>query len=394
MSGGGYSYAFRRRFLQGALTLAFLAGPWLKVANVRLFGVDGTSTTLRLFGFPLAAADFFTLLLLTLALLFFLLWIASTMGRFWCGWLCPQSVLAEMKPGVKDGRAKKIGLNLASFCLSLLLAGTFALYFVEPAELLGGEFFPHPGTGVLLLTATALLLYLDMLLVGRGFCRLVCPYGKLLTVLGEAGAYPPGFKADKEKECVECGKCRAVCPMALDPRHGAGPDCLRCGRCLDSCEKVFTSRPGKTGLLSFAPAPAGWFFRPQALLLIGVSLLLALSFAFRLTRGEHPSLRLRAAPEAESRRTGDGRTALFLDAAVTAPPGAYELKAKTFQGKPVEIRGAGGEVIIGPEGRRRLSFALLLEPGTTTVEIGLLTQEGRTLATGRIDLGQSLMENR
>jgi ferredoxin len=43
---------------------------------------------------------------------------------------------------------------------------------------------------------------------------------------------------EKRKDCIECGKCVAVCPTGIDVRHGLQFECIACTACADACDSV------------------------------------------------------------------------------------------------------------------------------------------------------------
>ena len=43
------------------------------------------------------------------------------------------------------------------------------------------------------------------------------------------------MNVDKEK-CIDCGKCEAVCPMAVEVTKNINcGECIRCGKCRAAC---------------------------------------------------------------------------------------------------------------------------------------------------------------
>jgi heterodisulfide reductase subunit A-like polyferredoxin len=67
------------------------------------------------------------------------------------------------------------------------------------------------------------------------FCRFVCPYGALLSLVSLAS--PLAVQRDLKK-CVSCGVCSQVCPSRIDVMHATranDPECLGCWRCISHC---------------------------------------------------------------------------------------------------------------------------------------------------------------
>ncbi len=75
----------------------------------------------------------------------------------------------------------------------------------------------------------------------RPFCRLVCPIGAIYSVLNKASLLK--LKFDKST-CIDCGRCKRVCPMNIDPVASANQlECIRCFECAWTCPKS-SLRPG------------------------------------------------------------------------------------------------------------------------------------------------------
>ena len=81
------------------------------------------------------------------------------------------------------------------------------------------------------------VVFLIMLLVSlvfyRPFCRLVCPYGLVLSL----GAAKSLFRLRRTDACIECGKCEKACPTDEAKREDGKAECYLCGRCTDVCPR-------------------------------------------------------------------------------------------------------------------------------------------------------------
>jgi len=65
----------------------------------------------------------------------------------------------------------------------------------------------------------------------RPFCRLICPYGVLLSL----GTWKGLFKLQRTDACIECKKCETACPTDEAKRDDGKAECYLCGRCTDIC---------------------------------------------------------------------------------------------------------------------------------------------------------------
>ena len=166
--------------------------------------------------------------------LFIVFLLAVVFGRFFCGYLCPVGAVQEiayLAPVPKfNMRQKKVFMLIraAFFVVFLLLAFLFSASLLA---LFGIRDFFY-----LILTAGSAV-FIAVLLVSvvfyRPFCRLVCPYGVLLSV----AAWKSFFKLRRTEACIECRKCEKACPVDEAKRKDGKSECYLCGRCTDICPK-------------------------------------------------------------------------------------------------------------------------------------------------------------
>jgi polyferredoxin len=154
------------------------------------------------------------------------------LGRFFCGYLCPVGTVQEIAyhtPFPKINQQQKNAFMIvrsAFFVVCLLMA------FFLSASLLAWfgirDFFYlslTSGTAVFIV-----VLGLSMTFY-RPFCRLVCPYGSLLSI----SACMSMFKLQRTDACIECKKCETACPTDEAKRDDRKAECYLCGRCTDVC---------------------------------------------------------------------------------------------------------------------------------------------------------------
>jgi len=293
----------RRRYLAFAALIAFyVLAPLLPVGGHPAIQLDVAHRRFFLLGQTFNAQDFWMVVLLALAFVFGLLLVTAWRGRIWCGWACPQTVFLEgiYRPieRLLDGprerrireaaapwtaakvarRAAKLGLFLL---VSLAIAHTATAIFVGPRELVAmvrEGAAAHQVAFGLTMGFTAILMF-NFTWFREQFCVVVCPYGRLQSVLHDRDsvtvAYDerrgeprgklyrgPSGGATPQGDCIDCRRCVVVCPTAIDIRNGLQMECLACLQCVDACDAVMDKvgrRRGLIGLYSqqrVAGAPA------------------------------------------------------------------------------------------------------------------------------------------
>ena len=169
-------------------------------------------------------------------------------GRFFCGWICPATLLYELNSNLSDWlhrlgfrtgkrqfdkRMKYLvlaaGLVLSAFTGAILVA---AIY---PPAIIGREIYYAIalggfGAGSIFFAVTLLF---DLLVSRRGFCRYLCPGGALYSLLGR---YRLLRIQRVVKSCNDCALCNVVCEFGLDPLHDDfGQECNNCTACIAVC---------------------------------------------------------------------------------------------------------------------------------------------------------------
>jgi polyferredoxin len=258
-----------RRVIEVAQAAFFTGLPFLKVGGESALRFDLVNLKLHFFGAVIWISEFYLVLLAVIFLLLFIITVTNVLGRIWCGWLCPQTVLLDLSLDV----AKLLPLRNASFIqriilfpLSALVSLTLIWYFVPPADALRGLFTSKTLTGFFL--AQWALVYADLAFLGRIFCKTVCPYSMLQSGLFDKDTLVIAFDPGRAAECMGCDKCARVCPVGIDIKDGIRRECVACAECIDACASMVKNR-AIPSLVSYR----GNILRRKALLLSAVTAL-------------------------------------------------------------------------------------------------------------------------
>ncbi len=215
----------------------------------------------------------------------FALVVASALwGRVWCGYACPQTVFLEgvyrrierLFEGDRSGQlklnqspwdgnkiARRGGKWLVFLALSAFLAHLLLCYFVPPASLWqmmgkGPKADPEVFAWAAALTGA---IFFNFAWFREQFCIILCPYGRLQSVLSDDDTVVVGYDAVRGEprgkagtstgDCVDCLRCINVCPTGIDIRQGMQLECVGCANCIDACDEVMLKLKRPTGLVRY-----------------------------------------------------------------------------------------------------------------------------------------------
>lgn len=169
-----------------------------------------------------------------MALIFASIFLATFLGRFYCGWMCPMNTL--MRPtkffSKKFGFTKKNVPEIFKtkkpkyIAFSFFLIGlTYTIYTITQ-----GKKFPLP------------LIIIPIALVATFFINettwhtYLCPWGTLFSFTARFSKFR--IKSD---DCIGCSACSKSCPsdaLMVDKNNGTVSDpknCLVCFECVPKC---------------------------------------------------------------------------------------------------------------------------------------------------------------
>ncbi|MBQ9382696.1 MAG: 4Fe-4S binding protein [Ruminiclostridium sp.] len=158
-------------------------------------------------------------------------------GRGWCGFACWTAMVLDFLPykTPKQPRKKLGWIRYVTFAASLLFVAALFLTHTANIERIMFRAFL---IGNILYYAVGIILafaFKD----NRAFCKYICPITVFLKPMSYFSLVR--IKCDKDK-CVDCGKCKKVCPMNVDMTDNSrkrlnGTECILCMECVKNCPK-------------------------------------------------------------------------------------------------------------------------------------------------------------
>lgn len=320
------------------LPIIFVVLPLIKIGGKPAVFFHLSERKFYLFGLTFNAQDTWLMMFFTLVGVFGLLFITILVGRVWCGYACPQTVFLEgwyrrVERWIEGPRAARIRRNkgpwnrdkilrkgikhLCFIILSIVIAHVAVSYFVSATALLDMVKQSPFANGEVFFWALffTVLLYGNFAWFREQFCVIVCPYGRLQSVLLDDDSLIVGYdekrgepRGKKNKEgtgdCVDCKRCVNVCPTGIDIRNGLQMECIACSGCVDACDEIMVKLGRPKGLIRY-DSLAGLsgkkkrVIRPRVLLygVMAVASVVALGFALQTrTTLDVKMLRQRGAP--------------------------------------------------------------------------------------------------
>lgn len=280
---------YNARTIVSIVLLAILFGvPFLRSDGHPVMLFDILNRKIILFGTFFTPSDYYLFGLIMISAFVLLFLVTAVFGRVFCGWVCPQTIFLEMvfrkieyfiegdytrqmelnkAPWDNVKIFKKFSKYLIFFILSFIIANTFLAYIIGTDKLfkiMTDPMSEHLSGFISIMVFTGLF-YFVFAWFREQACILVCPYGRLQSVLLNKNsiviAYDfirgePRGKLSKDNEkktgdCIDCKKCVYVCPTGIDIRNGTQLECVNCTACIDACDSIMDSINKPRGLIRF-----------------------------------------------------------------------------------------------------------------------------------------------
>ncbi len=181
----------------------------------------------------------------------FLILMGLLLGRFICGFLCPFGFLQDLLHKIPTPKIKKNKVTRAFSYLKYVILVVFVI-LVPLVHLVPGfcKYICPAGTleaGIPLVLENELLremigflfswkVYILVIILVlcifcyRAFCRFLCPLGAVYSLFNPISFF--GIRVDPDR-CTHCNACVRACKM--DVKKVCDHECIQCGRCRAVC---------------------------------------------------------------------------------------------------------------------------------------------------------------
>jgi ferredoxin-type protein NapH len=237
----------RAQVLSQVASLALLNAYFLRLRSICVPALNCHSCPAAVFACPIGVLVNFASLRIFPLVAIGILGLAGIIGgRLFCGWLCPFGLIQD---GLYRIPTRKFtappSLGYAKYLVLILLVVTVPFLFpksllvfcrVCPAGTLESSIpwriigVSTPFTLGFPIRMTILLgVLILMIVVSRGFCRILCPLGAIFAVFNRVSLFRIRLT---KRECKDCGLCASMCPVEIDPvKEMNSPECVRCLKC-------------------------------------------------------------------------------------------------------------------------------------------------------------------
>jgi cytochrome c oxidase accessory protein FixG len=273
----------RRNLVAYSLLAVMIISPFIKVHGHPLFLFNVIERTFIVWGVPFFPQDFFLFGLAMLTFIVFIISFTAILGRWWCGWACPQTIFMEfvfrrIEYWIEGDAQKRKNLDKSEwsfnklwkkgvkhfifFVISFFISNIFLSYIIGIDQLwkITCEPVSQHLVGFTALIIFAGVFYLVFAWLREQVCIGVCPYGRLQGVLldKDSMAVAYDFKRGEPRgklhesnhgDCIDCHLCVAVCPTGIDIRNGTQLECINCAACIDACDSIMDKIHKPHGLI-------------------------------------------------------------------------------------------------------------------------------------------------
>ncbi|MEM0329000.1 MAG: 4Fe-4S binding protein [Nitrososphaerota archaeon] len=163
------------------------------------------------------------------------------LGRFFCGWICPMSIVLRLLGSKGAGGNGRLYIPAFSVSLALILLASWIMGFpvfciICPIGIVS-RLIISALSGILdiwgILWGAAIFTATITLIKARAWCNGLCPLGALQTLLSPLKL----TRIKASHGCKKCDACVEACPLKLEIHEDRRADQMSCTTCLE-CVKA------------------------------------------------------------------------------------------------------------------------------------------------------------
>ncbi len=204
------TYHARRRAFALLQAVLMLGLPFVRISGESALRFDVPSLKLYFFGSVIWISEAYFFLFVFLLFFLGITLVTVIYGRTWCGWMCPQTVLADVARSIEKAAARFIRHRVLRLlasrfflpALSALVSANLIWFFVSPYEVfhaaVTGTLGPWTFWSWVVLSA---LIYLNLAFVRQKFCASVCPIARFKTALFDDRTLLIDFDRTQQAAC-------------------------------------------------------------------------------------------------------------------------------------------------------------------------------------------------